>query len=113
MTVHDGKVSLHPHRVSLDLRAFEHQRQQMREARRGSEPWLRAAQRALTLYRQPLLAGERDAPWLIDLRSATRQRWLEVARSVVEQCERDNDPLALRRVSNDAALIDADALRKA
>lgn len=113
VTVHDGKVSLHPHRVSLDLRAFEHQRQQMREARRGSEPWLRAAERALTLYRQPLLAGEHDAPWLIDLRSATRLRWLEVVRSVVEQCESDKDPLAVRRVTNDAVLIDANALRKA
>ena len=67
----------------------------------------------MTLYRQPLLAGEHDAPWLIDLRSATRLRWLEVVRSVVEQCESDKDPLAVRRVTNDAVLIDANALRKA
>ncbi len=109
--IHDGKVSLHPHWVSLDFRAFAYQVRQMHERPAGSEPWTRAARRAIAHYRRPLLADERQTEWLIRLRESARRQWLRIVRELVQSLEAKGDRHGARVLQMAAEIIDPEFSR--
>ena len=86
--VADGKVSLDPALVWVDLRAFES------SARNGKQD-IALAQQGLCLYRGPLLAQD-DAPWALLARDRARADFLRLVARVcgaLEQAEQYEDAL--------------------
>jgi hypothetical protein len=106
LLVHDGKVSLHPHRVSLDLRAFAYHRARMLESAQGSAAWMRAAERAAALVRRPLLDGEPDEPWLMERRTRLHRQWADIVDRLAQAYRSNGDHEALKRLRAGAAWVD-------
>lgn len=76
LRLREGRLSLDPRHVWLDVWAFEALLDRA-EKQRAMEPAARALlERALDLYRGPFLGADGGAPWAISLRERLRSRFL-------------------------------------
>ena len=101
-----GKVSLSPRWVSLDLWVFEHRLQSLAATATGSPAWAQRAQRALQVYRRPLLDGDGDAAWLLDARDLWRRRWLDCLGALAAHYHSAGQADALRGLIDGAEALD-------
>ncbi len=82
--VRAGKVSLNPALVGLDLWVLEAGIRSLASLGAGTSQWAQRVRATLPLYRRPLLAGEKDAPWLLAERARWRARWLALVNRLAE-----------------------------
>lgn len=102
-----GHLSLNPALVGLDLWAFEHQVRALSALGEGTPHWAEQAAAALHLYRRPLLAGERDAPWLLAERARWRARWITLVNRLAAHHHLNGQAGRLQRVLDAAEVADA------
>jgi DNA-binding SARP family transcriptional activator len=90
ITLHGGKLALNPGMVWVDALAFERLAGRVEELPRGQRAPaalpVDVLERALRLYRGPLLASD-DEPWIRPARQRLRRRFVELAEAVGERWE--------------------------
>lgn len=79
----EGRISLDPSRVWVDVLAFESQSAGMHESTRAQ------AMRAINLYRGSFLPDDDDAPWAFATRERLRARYLELVGSAARRFEQE------------------------
>lgn len=94
----DGRVSLDPERVYLDLAAFDLRWQACNAMPATAGPWPALAESALALYRRPLLDGEPDATWLLTERRRWHRRWRDLVLRLAEQHRARGNVAAAQRL---------------
>jgi DNA-binding SARP family transcriptional activator len=101
-----GKVSLNRHLVRLDLRSFANRLSALAREAPGSPAWASTAEKALALYRRPLLAGESESAWLLAERDHWRRRWKTLVRQLVDHYRAAGQADSARRVIESALIVD-------
>jgi DNA-binding SARP family transcriptional activator len=90
ITLHGGKLALNPGIVWVDALAFERLAGRVEELPRGQRApaaqSVETLERALRLYRGPLLASD-DEAWISPARQRLRRRFIELAEAVGERWE--------------------------
>jgi DNA-binding SARP family transcriptional activator len=90
ITLHGGKLALNPGIVWVDALAFERLAGRVEEVPRGQRApavlTVDLLERALRLYRGPLLASD-DEPWIRPARQRLRRRFVALAEAVGERWE--------------------------
>jgi DNA-binding SARP family transcriptional activator len=108
--VHDNKVSLSRTACWLDTWEFLDRTDAIEttaiETDALDERWAASLRAALALYRDHLLAGEADAPWLLAPRETMRQRWLAAVHALARWHERRRDRPGAAEVFRSATRID-------
>jgi len=94
----DGRVSLDPERVYLDLAAFDRRWQACNAMPATAGPWPALAESTLALYRRPLLDGEPDSPWLLTERRRWHRRWRDLVLRLAEQHRARGNVAAAQRL---------------
>jgi DNA-binding SARP family transcriptional activator len=95
ITLHGGKLALDPGIVWVDALAFERLAARIDEfprgARDGATVPIELLERALRLYRGPLLASD-DEAWIRPARERQRRRFVQLAEAAGEHWERAGNP---------------------
>lgn len=86
--LHEGAVSLHPRHCWIDVRAFERLCTEATSAAADEARAVDAAQRALKLYRGPLLAAQTQEAWSTPAREQVRSRFVHLVTCSAEWLER-------------------------
>ncbi len=80
LRLQDGRLSLDPHHVWLDVWAFEHLvREAERVERLDVQRFIPLVERALAMYRGPFLGAEGDADWAVSAAERLRSRFLRAS----------------------------------
>jgi DNA-binding SARP family transcriptional activator len=95
IVLHGGKLALNPGIVWVDALAFERLTARIDEIQRGpckgATAPIETLERALRLYRGPLLASD-DEPWVRPARERMRRRFVQLAETAGEHWERAGNP---------------------
>jgi DNA-binding SARP family transcriptional activator len=92
IALHGGKLALHPGIVWVDALAFERLARRLDEIQHdGAAAPIELLERALRLYRGPLLASDEHA-WLRPARERLRRRFVQLAQAAGEHWERAANP---------------------
>jgi two-component SAPR family response regulator len=80
LRLQDGRLSLDPHHVWLDVWAFEHLlREAERVERLDGQRFIALVERALAMYRGPFLGAEGSADWAVSAAERLRSRFLRAS----------------------------------